>query len=113
MCLLIKAKIQKRIRGEQRTELEVRISKILLLSDMRNEIKKVVLRVNLPLITTEFIDSIEKVCKKHKGKTQLTFNIGLPEEKISLEMFSRNYSFSLNNEMLDYFNENDLEFKLN
>ncbi len=113
MCLLIKAKVQKRIRDEQRTELEVKISKISLLSEVRNEIRKVVLRIKLPSITTEFIDSIEKLCKKNKGKTQLTFNIGLPEEKIYLEMFSRNYSFTLNNEALDYFNENDLDFKLN
>ena len=113
MCLLIKAKVQKRIMGEQRTELEIRISSISLLSEVRNEIKKVVLRITLPTITTEFIDSIEKICKKNKGKTLVAFNIGLPEEKISLEMFSRNYSCTLNNELLDYFNENDLDFKLN
>lgn len=113
MCLLIRAKIQKRIRDEQRTELEVRINKITLLSEARNEIRKVVLRVGLTKINDEFIGSLEKLCKKHKGKTQLSFSILNHEEKMSIEMFSRTFPLLLNNEVIEYFNDNDLEFKLN
>ena len=54
MCLLIKAKIQKRIRDEQRTELEVRINKITLLSEARSEIRKVIKKVDVDF--EEFFD---------------------------------------------------------
>jgi hypothetical protein len=72
-----------------------------------------VLKLTLREINEEFISSLENICKKNKGKTQLSFNISLPEERLTVEMFSRNSPISFNNEVLNYLNENNMDFKLN
>ncbi len=113
MCLLIKANVKRRTREGSEGELELKFSKISLLADSRKEIKKIILKIPVHNINEEFISEIEKLCKKYKGKSQLNFTIYSNEEKLSVEMFTRNFAITLNNDLIDYFTDNGLEFKSN
>ncbi|MBI5541541.1 MAG: DNA polymerase III subunit alpha [Bacteroidia bacterium] len=113
MCLLIKANVKRRMRDDNQGELELKFSKISLLSESRKEIKKVILKIPVHNINEEFISEIEKLCKKHKGKSQLNFSIYSDNDRLSIDMFTRNFAITLNNDLIDYFTDNGLEFKSN
>lgn len=111
MCLLIKAKVQKNTWKEKNNDIELRINKIKLLTDVRSEIRKVIIRVNLSSVDQKFTAGIESICKKNKGKTLLILNI-VDDEKLSIDMFSKKFSVNLTNGLINYFLENDIEFKI-
>ena len=113
MCLFIKAIIKRRYKEDNTGDLEFKILNISLLSEARNNVKKVLLQLPFQNVNEEFISELEKLCKKNKGTAQLKFNIFCPNEKISLEMFSRNYPISFNNNILEYLKDNFIDFKLN
>jgi len=113
-CLFIKATVKRRqFKENENSDLEFKILSIQLLSEMRKNIDKVVVKINFKNINESLVAEIEKMCKKHKGRSKIIFNIYSEEDNISLEMFSRNYLIVPNDDVINFLNENDCLFSLN
>lgn len=98
----------------QKVELEFKISKIELLSDVREKlVKRVKLKVPIKYINDEFINKMNTLCENFPGKSNLHFLIYNPLNDTHVEMFSRTKRIYLSNEIVDYLNKNSaIEYKI-
>ncbi len=72
---------------------ELKISEIQLLEDlMKTQTRKIVLKLDLPLVNDVFIQKISKLVKEQKGSCNLIFEISDTVNKIGLTMPARKYS---------------------
>ncbi len=110
--LMVKGKVQKnRYRND---EPEFRITSIQLLSEVRESmIHSVKIMVPLSEINAGWIREIQQIMKT-KGKTTLKFSVYSPEDKVSVDMFSRSIKVDLTNEFIDYIRAQEMvEMKIN
>ncbi|HBF88323.1 MAG TPA: DNA polymerase III subunit alpha [Bacteroidales bacterium] len=111
--LLIKGKVQKKPYGNTE-ELEFKIIKVSLLSEVRETMFKTI-KIKLPInsINAELINKIDALTETNKGKTALNFLIYEPLTNIYIEMFSRTKRVYLSNEIIDFLEKkSDIEFKI-
>lgn len=111
--LLVKGRVQKRKYREG--ELEFSIRKINLLSSVKDElISSVTLKINPEFINTEMINELKEQINMNKGETELRFLFLEPDDRISLQMFSRSIRVRLNNEFISYLDDHPgIEYKVN
>jgi DNA polymerase III subunit alpha len=111
--LLIKGRVQKRKYRED--EIELKIKTINLLSSVKDElIKSVTLKIKTENINEEMINELKEMVKDNKGETELKFLFLDPDDKISLQMFSRTIRIRLNNELISYLDDHPgIEYKVN
>ena len=112
LFLLIRGKVQDSYRPGK---LDFKIKKIELLDEVReNYVKSITVQLNLNIINSEWIDEMEKICKKNKGNVLLKFVIWDPDTKTKVHMFSRNTRISFTKGMEKYFENQDfLSYKIN
>lgn len=86
-----------------------------MLPDVKEEmIKSILLRIPLSSLTENIINGLKKFTGSNSGKTMLRFYIHDPEERINIEMFSRNQKVRVTDDLLNYLTDHpDIEFKLN
>jgi DNA polymerase-3 subunit alpha len=110
--LMVKGKVQ--INKYRNNEPEFRIKSIQLLSEVREKlIKSVTIQMPLDSVKGELMEEIKKTIDP-RGKTMLKFSVYLPEEKMSLQMFSRSIRVNLTNDLIDMLKKNEkLELKIN
>ena len=110
--IFLKGKVGPRQYNE--TELEFKISEILLLSEIKESlIKSVILKIPSTDINQELTTELSQIVKSNKGNTTLRFLIYHPADKIWVEMFSRTYRVELNKEFLNFLeNEAMIEYKI-
>jgi len=96
-------------------ELEFKIKQINLLSEIRDDIIHTLsIKVPLKIITPEFIEKIDKLSGSGKGRVKLKVYVYNADDKVSIEMFSRNRKISLTDQFFHFLEENsDKEFKVN
>ena len=111
--LIIMGKVQKRKFKED--ELEVRISKINLLTSIRDEmVKSFTIISPIDSIDENLIEDLRSLINDEKGNVELRFLIADPEGKISVSLFSRAIKINLNNKLIRYIEAHPaLEFKVN
>ncbi len=103
--LLLHGKVQERGWGNS-NELELKIKQISMLSDaMDDKVKCISLDIPLTEVTESFINEMEEVTDKNKGKVMLKFNVFDPEEKMGVQMFSRNHRINLTKNFIEYLEE--------
>ncbi len=103
--LLIKGNVQ--TRRYNKDELEFKIKKVIMLSDVREEmISGITLKLNIASISKELISEIKNLAIKYKGKSKLQIKIIDKDEKISLDLFSRTYRVNITNELINYIDKN-------
>ncbi len=109
--LLIKGKVQPRSYNPD--ELEFRIKSMHMLSDVKEEMIKMV-NITIPIheITDNLVDEIKKQVESNKGKIQLKFKVVDPESKISIDLFSRTMKVDLSPNFLNYLNSNEFEYRV-
>jgi DNA polymerase-3 subunit alpha len=74
--------------GQQNLEFKIRaIDDLHNLADKR--VSGLALRVQLPAITTEFIDTLDKLCKKNSGKASLRLYVKDEAENVQTELLAR------------------------
>lgn len=112
LFILVKGKVQKRYSSES---LEFRVSHIELLSEVRsNHVKSVTLTMPLWFISESIINQLESMAKIHKGKALLKFNVYDPETNRSIMLFSRNTKITLDNQLVNFFDEHpEIVFRIN
>ena len=99
--LLIKGSIQPRF-GNQ-NELELKVNTIHLLTEVRDEmIRNISIIVPSADVSEELVNEFKMLTEDEEGKVRLKFKIFDPEEKIGVEMFSRNKKINLSNEFIEF-----------
>ncbi len=112
LFVLVRGKVQKRYNSEA---LEFRVTNMELLSEVRrNHVKTVTLTMPLWLINQSIINQLEKLAREHKGSALLKFNVYDPETNRSIQLFSRNTKITMDNELLNFFDEHpEIIFRIN
>lgn len=110
--LLIKG--QSKPRYGNANEMEFKIAKVDLLSDVRGKMfKKITIKIPINLINSELINNFLKLVDENKGTTMLNFLIYEPITNIWIEMFSRKKSVYLSKELIAYLEKmSDIDFKI-
>jgi DNA polymerase III subunit alpha len=95
-------------------EFEFKVKEMNLLADVGEKmIKAIMLTISLDSISKALVNEILLMVQKHKGKTTLKFRVYEAVQKISIDLFSRNYRVELNKEFLQYLNNHpEIDFKI-
>ncbi len=95
-------------------EFEFKVREMNLLADVGEKmIKSVTLTIPLDIITRELVTEIVEKVQKNKGKTTLKFRVYDSVQKISIDLFSRNFRVELTKEFLHYLNNHsEIDFKI-
>lgn len=109
--LLIKGKVQPK--SYNPSELEFKIKSMHMLSDVKEEMIKMV-NINMPIheINDGLIDELKKQAEMNKGKILLRFKVFDAESKISIDLFSRTLKVNLTPKFLNYLRSNEFDFKV-
>jgi DNA polymerase III subunit alpha len=109
--IMIKGKVQPKTYKPE--ELELRIRTMSMLYDVREQqIKGITITLPLTDITDIVIDDFVNLSSKEKAKVLLRFKIVDPENRISVDLFSRSYKVNITNEFVNYLKDNEMDFKL-
>jgi len=102
LSLLVKGKVQPSFYREG--QFEFKVKSIYLLAEAREElIKSVQLKIPVSDITPEFIEKLDRVSSA-KGKVNFKIHIFDPEEKFSVNLFSRKRTIKLSDKFLGFVN---------
>jgi len=113
LSVYIQARIQpKRFRQE---ELEVKITSIGLLSEMREKlVSKITLQIPLTELDDTTVTELSALVKNNSGNSLLYFQIIGEESHMHIELFSRPARIQVNRHFIDYLRDNLLiDFKIN
>jgi DNA polymerase III subunit alpha len=112
--LFIRGFVQPNPWKKESLELEFKIKSILLLNNARDElVKNLSIRMSIEDLNEDLISEIHEQSDKNKGKSTLRFNIYDDSEGISVEMFSRNMSVLVTNELIDFLNSHpEIEYRV-
>jgi DNA polymerase-3 subunit alpha len=101
-------------RAWQNGDVRVVITAIQQLQDVMGKMaKKITLNLPIEQINERAVEDIESVFKNHPGSQHLNFMIIDREEKLKLNMPSRNSKINITKELIDELNEKEWSFKLN
>lgn len=94
--------------------MEFKIKEISLLEGVASD-KTDAITIKIPLskVEPELIDSIDKLCKTHKGKHRLRIQLLDYNNKISLKMLSADRKVLADNEFIQELARLKLDYKLN
>jgi DNA polymerase-3 subunit alpha len=113
LALYIQAKVQpKQFRPD---ELEVKISSINLLSEMKDKlVNKITLQIPLTELDDTVVTELSALVKNNYGNSLLYFNIIGEESHMNIQLFSRSTKIQVNKRFIDYLKDNLLiDFKIN
>ncbi|MGE0079516.1 MAG: DNA polymerase III subunit alpha [Bacteroidales bacterium] len=110
--VMIKGKVQPKMYRQE--ELELKIKTITMLYEVREQqIKGITITLPLTEISDGLIDDFLKLSSKDKAKVLLKFKIVDPENRISVDLFSRSYRVDITNDFVNFLKDNEMDFKLN
>ena len=110
--VFIQGKMERRKFGNT-DEHEFRISQLELLSDVREKMSKwLQIKLDLPDVTENFIDELEKFFVDNKGKCRVKFSIYDPVENIKIELPSNGNGIKVTNELLHTLDELKLGYAI-
>lgn len=94
--VLVEGTVQRsRFREEQ---LEFKVRNVELLSELANKkVKGVAFRLNLPDITRDTVDELEKICRNHQGKASLFIYVKDESANLLAEALSRKFTVHATN----------------
>ena len=98
----------------QAADVRVNITQIQQLQDVLSKMaKKITINLDIKTLNENNIQQINNIIKKHKGTHHLNFTVYDVDEKIKLDMPSRNTKVNISNELIEELTANELNFKLN
>ena len=109
--LFVKGKVQTRWNKED--DFELKISSIQLLSELKDKmVKAVTLSVDAQKVDSVFVDQMQLLFDKHKGNCIVKMNLVEKNRKWSVGTFSKKYKIKLDNELLESFDEMEINYQL-
>ena len=106
--LFIRGRVQPRPYNDQ--ELEFRITSIMQLSELQEAVKEVHVQLAVEEITRDLIARMGRSVKEAKGNTLLRLNVYDRQAQVSLNLFSKSYKVSLTQELVSFFEDNDIKY---
>ena len=98
--LYIKGKVQERYNSPG--EWEFRPSTMELLSDVRDKLcKGIAMNVEVSIIDEAFLNELDELLTMNPGNLTFKLNVVDPKENLKIEMFSRKFRISANNELIE------------
>ena len=115
LSVLIVGKVQPRYKPKDDNDVEFKINKIELLSEIKDTmIKELTISIYNDNLSLELIENIESFLEKHQGKTMLNFEIKERNKNFKLKFFSRSKKVAIDSKLIEELNIiNDISFKLN
>ena len=113
LSIYVEARVQpKRYRQE---EMEVKISTINLLSDVKDKlVSKITLQIPISELNNSTVTELSALTKNNKGNSLLYFHIIGEEPHMNLKLFSRPAKIQVNKKFIDYLKDNlQIDFKIN
>ena len=110
--LYLKARVEPRYNDA--TQMEIKISQIHILSEVKDKLaKSITLKVELPKLNDEFLDSIGKITNANPGKCHLKFLIEDSEDDLRVTMPSKKILINPSKEFINSLSESNIEYKFN
>ena len=106
--LFIRGRVQPRPYNDQ--ELEFRITSMMQLSELQEAVKEVHVQLAVEEITRDLIARMGRSVKEAKGNTLLRLNVYDRQAQVSLNPFSKSYKVSLTQELVSFFEDNDIKY---
>ena len=106
--LFIRGRVQPRPYNDQ--ELEFRIKSMMQLSELQEAVKEVHVQLAVEEITRDLIARMGRSVKEAKGNTLLRLNVYDRQAQVSLNLFSKSYKVSLTQELVSFFEDNDIKY---
>ncbi len=111
--LFIQGKAQRRKWGDT-DQCEFKVHKMELLSELNDKIaQSLEVNLNIQQLDSDFLNELEGLFEKHKGKCRLRLNVYEPDEKISVKMMSKTTTVGIDRELIETLERNHLQYKLN
>ncbi len=99
LFLFVEGNVVKKAWGDQNLEFKIRT--IDLLNELAGKrVQGIALRFSFDLVNSDFINSIEKLCKKNSGNSNLTMYLNDSTEGIQVELLSRTCRIKVSNEFI-------------
>ena len=109
--LFIRGKVQPKPYNDQ--ELEFKIISMVQLQEMRDTmIKEMYILLPIESLTETLIRELSARVRKSKGNTLLRVNLFDRDAKVSLSLFSKSHKVSLSSELVDYLDENQIQYSI-
>ena len=106
--LFIRGRVQPRPYNDQ--ELEFRITSMMQLSELQEAVKEVHVQLAVEEITRDLIARMGRSVKEAMGNTLLRLNVYDRQAQVSLNLFSKSYKVSLTQELVSFFEDNDIKY---
>ncbi len=106
--LFIRGRVQPRPYNDQ--ELEFRITSMMQLSELQEAVKEVHVQLAVEEITRDLIARMGRSVKEAKGNTLLRLNVYDRQAQVLLNLFSKSYKVSLTQELVSFFEDNDIKY---
>jgi len=110
--VFIKSKVQPRFKSA--TELELKITSIEMLADMREkQTSCLTMKIEIDKLTAGVMAEIQQITDEYKGTKQLKFLFYDAQTKVWVEMHARKHKVKISNELIDRLsNIPEIEFKI-
>ena len=108
--LLIRGRVE---RNHYTQKISFRVSTITQLSEVSEGMRSLHLSVATHQLDSRFIEQLQGVVKRSKGKATLKITIVDPEEGVSVDMHSRKYKVALTKELSDYLLDSGIKYAIN
>ncbi len=111
--ILVKGRVGNRFQKEN--DFELKVNKITLLSNVKEElIKNITLKMPLTSINEELIANLSELCNANNGKILLKFKIHDHTDGVMVDLFSRTIRINLSDEFMEFMkNKSDIELSVN
>ncbi|NPA45213.1 MAG: DNA polymerase III subunit alpha [Chlorobi bacterium] len=115
LSVLIVGRVQPRYKPKDDNDVEFKINRIELLSEIKDTmIKELTISIYNDNLSYELIENIENFVEKHQGKTMLYFEIKEREKNFKLKFFSRSKKVAVDTKLIEELHKiNDISFNLN
>lgn len=106
--LFIRGRVQPRPYNDQ--ELEFRITSMMQLAELQEAVKEVHVQLAVEEITHDLIVRMSGAVKAAKGNTLLRLNVYDRQAQVSLNLFSKSHKVSLSQELVSFFEDNNIKY---
>jgi len=115
LSVLIAGRVQPRYKPKDDNDVEFKIKKIELLSEIKDTmIKELTISMYNDDVSSELIEEIDSFVEKNSGKTMLYFEIKERDKNFKLKFFSRSKKVAINPKFIEELkNLGDINFRLN
>ncbi len=110
--LFIRGRVQPRPYKEP-AELEYKITSIMQLAEVSEQIKELHIDLKIGDVTHSFIEGLTEAVRASKGNTTLRLNIFDPESDVRLRFFSKQYRVGTTVDFISYLDDNEINYTIN